>query len=98
MSVSPIIRWGDDSQILKRGRAGVMDIKKLVSEMTLEEKAGLCSGSDFWHTKAIELTQYILTELPKHCDEKGNIEPADLDYLMPWSDQLPEECKKPRRS
>ena len=26
------------------------DLKKLVSEMTLEEKAGLCSGLDFWHT------------------------------------------------
>ncbi|MBS4219656.1 glycoside hydrolase family 3 C-terminal domain-containing protein [Bacillus sp. FJAT-49711] len=32
----------------------VRDIKKLVSEMTLEEKAGLCSGQDFWTTKAIE--------------------------------------------
>ncbi len=42
--------------------------------------------------------KYILTELPKHCDEKGNIEPADLDYIMPWSEQLPEECRKPRRS
>ena len=31
-----------------------MDVKKLVSQMTLEEKAGLCSGQDFWHTKAIE--------------------------------------------
>ncbi len=31
-----------------------MDIQKLIAEMTLEEKAGLCSGSDFWHTKAIE--------------------------------------------
>ena len=31
-----------------------MDIKALVSELTLEEKAGLCSGSDFWHTKAVE--------------------------------------------
>lgn len=30
------------------------DIKKLVSEMTLEEKAGLCSGADFWHTKPVE--------------------------------------------
>lgn len=29
------------------------DIKKMISEMTLEEKAGLCSGSDFWHTKAV---------------------------------------------
>ena len=41
--------------------------------------------------------KYILTELPKHCDQKGNIEPAELEYLMPWSDQLPEECRKPRR-
>lgn len=31
-----------------------MDIKSLVSQMTLEEKAGLCSGDDFWHTKAVE--------------------------------------------
>jgi len=30
------------------------DIKKLVSQMTLEEKAGLCSGLDFWHLKSIE--------------------------------------------
>lgn len=42
--------------------------------------------------------KYILTELPKLCDEKGNIDPAELDYLMPWSDSLPEECRKPRRS
>lgn len=31
-----------------------MDKKDLISKMTLEEKAGLCSGADFWHTKAIE--------------------------------------------
>lgn len=29
-------------------------IEALVSQMTLEEKAGLCSGADFWHTKGIE--------------------------------------------
>lgn len=29
-------------------------IKELVGRMTLEEKAGLCSGSDFWHTKAVK--------------------------------------------
>ena len=27
--------------------------------------------------------KYILTELPKQCDENGNIDPANLDYLMP---------------
>ncbi|MGH0052822.1 MAG: glycoside hydrolase family 3 C-terminal domain-containing protein [Sphaerochaetaceae bacterium] len=29
-------------------------VRKLVEAMTLEEKASLCSGADFWHTKAIE--------------------------------------------
>lgn len=31
-----------------------MDIKKIMSEMTLEEKASLCSGWDFWHFKGID--------------------------------------------
>ena len=31
-----------------------MDIKKIIGQMTLEEKAGLCSGADFWKTKAVE--------------------------------------------
>ena len=34
-----------------------MDVKALVAKMTLEEKAGLCSGQDFWHTKAVERLQ-----------------------------------------
>ncbi len=29
-------------------------IKGLISEMTLEEKADILSGSDFWHTKAVQ--------------------------------------------
>ena len=31
-----------------------MNIKKLIQDMTLEEKASLCSGADFWHTEAVE--------------------------------------------
>lgn len=31
-----------------------MDIEKIISKLTLEEKASLCSGHDFWHTKAVE--------------------------------------------
>ena len=31
-----------------------MDVKGLISSMTLEEKASLCSGLDFWTTKPIE--------------------------------------------
>ncbi|WP_372629634.1 glycoside hydrolase family 3 C-terminal domain-containing protein [Cohnella sp.] len=30
------------------------DVASLISQMTLEEKAGLCSGLDFWRTKAVE--------------------------------------------
>ena len=28
--------------------------KALIAQLTLEEKAGLCSGGDFWHLKGIE--------------------------------------------
>lgn len=30
------------------------DVKKIISCMTVEEKAALCSGADFWHTEAVE--------------------------------------------
>jgi len=29
-------------------------IRELVAQMTLEEKAGMCSGRDFWHLKGVE--------------------------------------------
>ena len=29
-------------------------LQELIGKMTLEEKASLCSGEDFWHTKAVE--------------------------------------------
>lgn len=31
-----------------------MNIEEILASMTLEEKASLCSGRDFWHTKAID--------------------------------------------
>ena len=31
-----------------------MDIKAVISQMTLEEKCSLLSGADFWHTKGVE--------------------------------------------
>lgn len=30
------------------------EIKALISQMTQEEKAGMCSGADFWHLKGVE--------------------------------------------
>ena len=29
-------------------------IREIISKMTLEEEASMCSGADFWHTKAVE--------------------------------------------
>ena len=31
-----------------------MEIREIIGKLTLEEKAGLCSGADFWRTKAVE--------------------------------------------
>lgn len=32
----------------------MFDVEKVLSEMTLEEKAQMCSGRDFWHTQDVE--------------------------------------------
>ena len=41
--------------------------------------------------------KHLLTELPKLCNEKGNIDSAKLEHLLPWAKELPAECRKPRR-
>ena len=44
-----------------------MDLKALVAQLTLEEKAGLLSGQDFWSTKAVErvgIPPMMLTDGP----------------------------------
>ncbi|MCR5107392.1 MAG: glycoside hydrolase family 3 C-terminal domain-containing protein [Lachnospiraceae bacterium] len=55
-----------------------MDIKKLVSEMTLEEKAGMCSGKDYWHLKGVErlgIPEVMVSDGPhglRKQDEEGD--------------------------
>lgn len=29
-------------------------LQELIKQMTLEEKASLCSGADFWHTESVD--------------------------------------------
>lgn len=41
--------------------------------------------------KPYDYFEYLLTEIPKHMDEKSN---SFCEDLLPWSDKLPENCRK----
>ncbi|MDR2711910.1 MAG: IS66 family transposase [Clostridiales bacterium] len=41
--------------------------------------------------------EHLLYEMPKLIDENGNIEKSKLEELLPWADELPDKCRKPRR-
>ena len=56
------------------------DVKKIISEMTLEEKAGMCSGKDFWHLKGAErlgITEVMVSDghhgLRKQAEEADHL-------------------------
>lgn len=54
------------------------DLKKIISQMTLEEKAGMCSGLDFWHLKHVErlgIPEVMVSDGPhglRKQDDKGD--------------------------
>ena len=52
---SDVIKFKIENQ-RRKGNYFLMkrDIKAIVKQMTLEEKAGMCSGEDFWHLKSVE--------------------------------------------
>jgi hypothetical protein len=45
------------------------EAREIVKVLSLEEKAGLCSGEDFWHLKSIKkagLQKIMVTDGPGH--------------------------------
>lgn len=44
--------------------------------------------------KPYEYFEYLLTEIPKHMDDKNN---NFLEELLPWSQTLPENIRKPKK-
>jgi len=67
------------------------DIKKLISELTLEEKAGLCAGLDNWHTVPIArlgIPSIMMADGPHGV--RKEIEDAGDDLLTVQS--LPATC------
>lgn len=64
--------------------------KELVKQMTLEEKAGLCSGKDFWHLKGVErlgLNPIMVTDGPHGLRKQT----GDSDHLG-FNDSVPATC------
>lgn len=61
------------------------DLQSLIARMTLEEKAGLCSGASFWYTKPIErlgVPAVMMTDGPhglrkQECDDNDHLGLAD---------------------
>lgn len=50
------------------------EIQNLILQMTLEEKAGMCSGADFWHLKGVErlgIPSVMVTDGPHGIRKSG---------------------------
>lgn len=65
-------------------------LKSIVQKMTLEEKAGLLSGSGFWHTKAVErldIPEILLSDGPHGL----RIQDGSTDHLGA-NESLPATC------
>jgi beta-glucosidase len=66
------------------------NIKQLIEEMTLEEKASLCSGLDFWHMKGIErlgIPSLLVTDGPHGLRKQSE----SADHLGLY-DSVPATC------
>lgn len=74
-----------------------MNIKELISKMTLEEKAGLCSGLNFWETKPVDrlcIPSILMTDGP-HGLRKVSHQLAGGSLLDDSEKSVPATCFPP---
>ncbi|MFH5824758.1 glycoside hydrolase family 3 N-terminal domain-containing protein [Georgenia sp. AZ-5] len=67
-----------------------LDVRALVAELTLEEKAALCSGADFWNTEAVErlgIPSVMVTDGPHGLRKQA----GTADHLG-LNDSVPATC------
>jgi len=67
-----------------------MDISKIISEMTLEEKISFCTGADFWHTKA--MPQYGVPAIMMSDGPHGLRCQAEDADMLGINDSIPATC------
>ena len=67
--------------------------RELVAQMTLEEKASLCSGKNFWESKAVErlgVSSFMLTDGPHGLRKQA----GESDHLG-LNESVPATCFPP---
>ena len=67
-----------------------MDIQKILSGMTLEDKISLCTGADFWHTKA--MPQYGIPGIKMSDGPHGLRCQEDSADMIGINESLPTTC------